>query len=256
MSAMMFTKPSSIISQAARFIINKRQPLTQFYLRPFSSGTLDHLVQVQDPTAPLSFNLTEDQKAVQELTRKFVKDEIIPRAAHHDRTGEYPWAILKMAKEVGILNAGIPEKYGGPGLSLTESCIIAEELGFGCTGIGTSLESTGLGQAPIIIFASDEQKKKYLGRLAHETDSKGNPLLAAYCVTEPGTGSDVAAIKTKAEKNADGDYVLNGSKMWITNGGVANWYFVLARTNSDPKAKPAQAFSCFIVDADSPGKLK
>uniref|UniRef100_A0A6G1SQ24 Medium-chain specific acyl-CoA dehydrogenase, mitochondrial n=1 Tax=Aceria tosichella TaxID=561515 RepID=A0A6G1SQ24_9ACAR len=203
--------------------------------------------------AYLSFELTEQQSDIKQLARKFSREEIVPKAAHHDKTMEYPWEIVKKAKEVGLLNTGIAEKYGGPGLNLTESCIVAEELGYGCAGIGTAMESNGLAQAPVILCASEEQKMKYLGRLMHETDSKGNPLMSAYCVTEPSTGSDVAAIKTRAERNADGDYILNGSKMWITNGGVANWYFVLARTHPDPKAKQSEALSCFIVEADWPG---
>lgn len=101
-------------------------------------------------------------------------------------------------------------------------------------------------QTPVILAGTPEQKKKYLGRLVEE------PLLAAYCVTEPGAGSDVAGVKTKAEKKGD-EYVLNGQKMWITNGGVANWYFVLARTNPDPKAPAGKAFTAFIVDRDTPG---
>lgn len=206
-----------------------------------------------DQRACLSFNLTEQQKDIKELVRKFSREEIVPRAAYHDKTMEYPWEIIKKAKEVGLLNTSIAEKYGGPGLSLTESCLVAEELGYGCAGIGTAMESTGLGQAPVILFGNEEQKKKYLGRLAHENDSKGNPLMCAYCVTEPSTGSDVGAIKTRAERNADGNYILNGNKMWITNGGVANWYFVLTRTNPDPKAKQSEALSCFIVEADWPG---
>lgn len=203
--------------------------------------------------AYLSFNLTEQQNDIKELTRKFVKEEIIPKASHYDKTMEYPWPIVKKAKEIGLLNTSIANKYDGPGLTLTESCIVAEELGYGCAGIGTAMESNGLAQAPVILFANEEQKKKYLGRLMNESDSNGNPLMSAYCVTEPSTGSDVASIKTRAERNADGNYILNGSKMWITNGGVANWYFVLARTSKDPKAKPSEALSCFIVDADSPG---
>lgn len=203
--------------------------------------------------AYLSFNLTEQQNDIKELTKKFVKEEIIPKAAEYDKTMEYPWPIVKKAKEVGLLNTSISTKYDGPGLTLTESCIVAEELGYGCAGIGTAMESNGLAQAPVILFGNEEQKKKYLGRLMNENDSKGNPLMSAYCVTEPSTGSDVAAIKTRAVRNADGDYILNGGKMWITNGGVANWYFVLARTHQDPKAKASEALSCFIVDADSPG---
>lgn len=201
----------------------------------------------------LSFVLTEQQSDIKELARKFAREEILPKAAQYDRTMDYPWDLVKKAKEIGLLNTSIATDYGGPGLSLTESCIVAEELGYGCAGIATAMESNGLAQAPVILFGNEEQKKKYLGRLMHENDSKGNPLMSAYCVTEPSTGSDVGAIKTRAAKNADGNYVLNGSKMWITNSGVANWYFVLARTHPDPKAKQSEALSCFIVDADSPG---
>lgn len=203
--------------------------------------------------ACLSFDLTEQQSDIKQLARKFSREEIVPRAAHHDKTMEYPWEIVKKAREVGLLNTGIAEKYGGPGLNLTESCIVAEELGYGCTGIGTAMESNGLAQAPVILCGNEDQKKKYLGRMMHESDSKGNPLMSAYCVTEPGAGSDVGSLKTRAERTKDGDYILNGSKMWITNGGVANWYFVLARTHPDPKAKQSEALSCFIVEADWPG---
>ena len=203
--------------------------------------------------AYLSFDLTEQESDIKQLARKFGREEILPKAAHHDKTMEYPWEIVKKAREVGLLNTGIAEKYGGPGLNLTESCIVAEELAYGCAGIGTAMESNGLAQAPVILSANEEQKMKYLGRLMHESDSNGNPLMSAYCVTEPGTGSDVGAIKTRAERTKDGDYILNGSKMWITNGGVANWYFVLARTHPDPRAKQSEALSCFIVEADWPG---
>lgn len=103
--------------------------------------------------------------------------------------------------------------------------------------------------SPLLVGASDEQKKKYLGRLVEE------PVVAAYCVTEPGAGSDVAGLKTKAEKKGD-EYILNGQKMWITGGGHASWYFVLARTDSDPKASAGKAFTGFIVEADSPGITK
>lgn len=203
--------------------------------------------------ARLSFNLTEQQNDIKELARKFAREEIVPVAAHYDKTMEYPWPIVKKAKEIGLLNSTISDKYGGPGLTLLESCIVAEEFAYGCAGIATAMESNGLAQSPVIIAGNEEQKKKYLGRLMYENDSNGNPLMSAYGVTEPGTGSDVSAVKTKAVKNADGDYILNGSKMWITNAGVANWFFVLARTHPDPRAKPSEALSCFIVEADSPG---
>lgn len=134
------------------------------------------------------------------------------------------------AHAVGLLNTSIPEKYGGQGLSLFDHCLVDEAVAYGCTGIGTALTANALGQAPVLLFGNEEQKKEYLGRMTKE------PVMCAYGVTEPGTGSDVNGVKTKAEKNADGDWVINGQKMWITNAGHANWFFVLARTNPDPKA--------------------
>lgn len=192
------------------------------------------------------FALTDTQKEIQDVARKFAREEIIPIAPHHDKTGEYPHEIVKKAWALGLINGHIPEDIGGMNNSVFTGCLVAEELGYGCTGIATALEATGLGQTPVIIAGNKEQQKKYLGRLLEE------PLLAAYCVTEPVAGSDVAGIKTKAEKKGD-EYILNGQKMWITNGGVANWYFVLARTNPDPKASASKAFTGFIVERDWPG---
>ena len=130
------------------------------------------------------------------------------------------------------------------GLHCLDGVIIGEELAFGCTGIMTAIEANSLAEAPVLVAGNDAQKKKYLGRMVEE------PLQAAYCVTEPGAGSDVAGIKTKAEKKGD-EWVINGNKMWITNGGVANWYFVLAKT--DPDAPAGKGFTGFIVDRDTPG---
>lgn len=180
------------------------------------------------------------------MTRKFAREEILPKAAHYDKTMEYPWEIVKKAWELGILNPHIPEDIGGPGLGIFDACLIAEEVAYACSGIMTALEGSTLATAPVVIGGSKEQQKKYLGRLLEE------PVVAAYCVTEPGAGSDVAGLKTRAEKKGD-EYILNGQKMWITNGGVANWYFVLARTDSNPKTSTNKAFSGFIVDADTPG---
>lgn len=193
-----------------------------------------------------SFALSDEQKQMQDIARKFAREEIIPVAAHHDKTGEYPWDIVKKAWSLGLLNNHIPTELGGLGLDVYTSCLIAEELAYGCTGIMTALEASGLGQTPVLLSGNDAQKKKYLGRLLEE------PLVAAYCVTEPGAGSDVNGVKTRAEKKGD-EYILNGQKMWITNGGVANWYFVLARTNPDPKAPASKAFTGFIVERDTPG---
>ncbi|XP_061775651.1 medium-chain specific acyl-CoA dehydrogenase, mitochondrial [Nerophis ophidion] len=193
-----------------------------------------------------SFEFTEQQREFQQLARKFAREEIIPYAADYDKNGEYPMPIIKKAWELGLMNSHIAEDYGGMGLSIFDNCLITEELAYGCTGVQTAIEANSLGQMPVIIAGNEEQKKKYLGRMTEE------PLMCAYCVTEPGAGSDVAGVKTRAVKKGD-EYVVNGQKMWITNGGKANWYFLLARTDSDPKCPTNKAFTGFILDADTPG---
>ncbi|MBN3287446.1 ACADM protein, partial [Polyodon spathula] len=144
------------------------------------------------------------------------------------------------------MNSHIPEKCSGIGLGIFDACLIAEEIAYGCTGVQTAIENSSLGQMSFIIAGSEQQQKKYLERMTEE------PLMCAYCVTEPGAGSDVAGIKTRAERKGD-EYIINGQKMWITNGGKANWYFLLARSDSDPKTSANKAFTGFIVDADTPG---
>ncbi|XP_045510181.1 probable medium-chain specific acyl-CoA dehydrogenase, mitochondrial isoform X3 [Colias croceus] len=198
------------------------------------------------PTTGMCFELNDEQKALQDLARKFTREEIMPVAAQYDKSGEYPWPIVKKAWEVGLMNGHVPEHCGGLNMGVFDGCLVGEELAFGCTGIMTAMEASGLGQTPVIIAGNKEQQKKYLGRLIEE------PIVAAYCVTEPGAGSDVAGVKTKAEKKGD-EWILNGQKMWITNGGVANWYFVLARTNPDPKCPASKAFTGFIVEREWAG---
>jgi len=198
------------------------------------------------PDGGISFILTETQNEYLEMAEKFTREEIMPVAAHYDRTGEYPWEVLKKAHANGLMNLHIPEEYGGMGLGTLDGCLITEKMAYGCTGIMTAIEANGLGSMPIMIAGNEEQKKKYLTRLIEE------PIMCAYGVTEPGAGSDVSAITTKAVRKGD-DYVINGQKMWITNGGVAEFYFVLARTNPDPKCPASKAFTGFIVDRDTPG---
>jgi len=194
----------------------------------------------------LNFNLTDDSLALQELARKFAREEMMPKAAHHDQTMEYPQEIFEKAWELGLVNCHIPESVGGLGLGCLDSCLIAEEMAYACTGMETAIEANSLGSMPVLVAGSEELKNEYLGRLLNE------PIQAAYGVTEPGAGSDVSAIKTKAELIGD-EYILNGEKMWITNGGVANWYFVLARTNSDPKCPASKAFTGFVVEREWEG---
>ena len=141
------------------------------------------------------------------------------------------------------MNTHIPEAYGGLGLGVVDGVIIGEETAWGCTGVSTAIEANTLAEAPVMVAGSEAQKKKYLGRMTDEF------LFAAYGVTEPNAGSDVAQVGTTAVRRGD-VYVLNGEKMWITNGSKANWYFVLAKT--DPAAGH-RGMTGFIVDADSPG---
>nr|XP_040145125.1 medium-chain specific acyl-CoA dehydrogenase, mitochondrial [Ictidomys tridecemlineatus] len=155
--------------------------------------------QKREPGLGFSFEFTEQQKEFQATARKFAREEIIPVAAEYDKTGEYPFPLIKRAWELGLINTHIPESCG----KLSSHFYVY----FLATAI----------QMPVIIAGNDQQKKKYLGRMTEE------PMMCAYCVTEPGAGSDVAGIKTRAEKKGD-EYIINGQKMWITNGGKANWY--------------------------------
>ena len=192
----------------------------------------------------IGFELSENQQAFQQLARDFSRAEIAPAAAHHDQTGKFPREILEKAWAAGLMNTHVPEDCGGLGLGTLDGAIIAEEMAWGCTGIGTAMEANMLAEMPVIVSGTEAQKKKYLGRMIEA------PLFAAYAVTEPGAGSDVAAVKTTAVRRGD-KWVINGQKMWITNGGVANWFFVLAKT--DESKGTGSAFTGFIVDADSPG---
>jgi len=192
----------------------------------------------------LNFKLTEQQIQIQQTARSFAREKILPVAAHYDKTGDFPLPLIKEAHSLGLMNTGIPESAGGLGLGVTESCIVGEELGYGCSGVGTAIAANELGQTPVILAGNDKQKKKYLGWCVEE------PISVSYGVTEPGAGSDVAGIKTKAEKKGD-KWVLNGQKMWITNCGHAKWFFVLAKT--DPNANAGKAFTAFIVESSWPG---
>ena len=191
----------------------------------------------------IGFALSEDQQAFADLARDFAENEIRPVAEHYDQTAEYPWPIIKKAHEVGLLNIHVEEKNGGLGLGATDGCIIAENLAWGCTGIGTAMEANGLALQPVIMGASEALKKKYVEPMMDA------PIMAAYAVTEPGAGSDVAAMRTKAERKGD-KYILNGSKMWITNAGVADWFFVVAYTDPEKKHR---GMTAFIVEKDWPG---
>jgi len=189
------------------------------------------------------FELSDTQKEYQKLARDFARDVMIPQAAKFDKSMDYPQEIFKQAWELGLVNSHVPESCGGMGLHCMDGVVIQEELAYACTGMQTAIEANSLASMPVIVAGSDAQKKKYLGRLVEA------PLQAAYGVTEPGAGSDVAGIRTTAVKKGN-EYVLNGSKMWITNAGRANWFFVLAKTNP---AAGHKGMTGFIVDANTKG---
>jgi len=191
----------------------------------------------------VDFRLSDEQQMLQQMARDFSKKEVVSVAAEHDRTGDFPVAVVKKAWEAGLLNTKIPEDCGGLGLGVFESCIIAEELGFGCTGITTAIEANNLAEAPLIVAGSDSLKKRFLAPMIEEFQ------MAAYCVTEPGAGSDVAGLKTTARKAGD-KYILNGTKQWITNADKADWYFVLAYTDVTAGHR---GMTGFVVPRNAPG---
>jgi acyl-CoA dehydrogenase len=188
----------------------------------------------------VDFSLTDEQKALRELAHDFAEKEIRPVAWEYDRDGTWPAEIIVKAWEVGLMNSHIPEEYGGPGASYMDGVLIEEEIGWGCSGIGTSIMCNGLAGAPVLIGGSEEVKKRYLGMLAEE------PKLASFCLTEPDAGSDVSGMRTRAVRRGD-RYVINGSKCFITNGGYADWYTVYAKTDPDAGHR---GISAFVVPRD------
>jgi len=191
----------------------------------------------------IDFQLSEEQLALQRMAREFAEKEMKPVAAKYDKGEEFPWDVIKKAFEVGFLSSSIPEEYGGGGLSTLDTVIVSEELAAGCAGMFTSIMANSLALTPIILFGTDEQKKKFLTPFTKEM------MLAAFCLTEREAGSDAGNISTTAEK-VGSEYIINGSKCFITNGGVAKLLVVFANT---AKEKGARGISAFIVPADTPG---
>src|ERR1700758_2610778 len=178
---------------------------------------------------------------MREMAHEFSEKEIRPVAWEYDRDGTWPQDIIEKAWELGLMNVHQPAEYGGPGLSFMDGVLIEEELAWGCSGIGTSLSCNGLATAPVVLAASEELKKEYIGRLSEA------PLLASFCLTEPDAGSDVSGMKTTAVRKGD-KWVINGSKCFITNGEYANWYTVYAKTDKDAGHR---GISAFIVPRDA-----
>ncbi len=190
----------------------------------------------------MEYFLTETQKEIKELARKFAVEKMKPVRAELDRTGEFPHALMKELGELGLMGVYIPEEYGGLGGGIMEMCLVVEELCRIDGAAGLCYAACGLGTYPIILGGTEEQKKKYLPRLAQGE-------LAAFAITESSAGSDASNVKTRAVR--DGDYyVLSGTKQFITNGSVAKIYTVIAATNP---AKGARGLSAFIVEDGTPG---
>jgi alkylation response protein AidB-like acyl-CoA dehydrogenase len=191
----------------------------------------------------LDYFLTPEQKMIQDLARKIAEEKMLPVRAELDEKEEFPWEVVRISAEAGLMGVSMPEEYEGFGGGILEYCLVAEELCRVCLGIATSVVASGLGAMPILLFGNPEQKKKYLPDIA-----KGRKL-AAFGLTEADAGSDAGAIRTTATRKGEG-YVLNGTKQWITNGGEAEIYSIIAMTD---RSKGPRGASALIVEKGTPG---
>ena len=183
----------------------------------------------------MDYFLTDEQKHIQMLARRIAEEKVVPIRAELDEKQEFPWSIMKACAETGLFGVSIPEEYGGIGGGTFENCIAVEELSRACLGVSVSYAASLLGAYPILIGGSEEQKKKYLPEIA------SGRKLAAFGLTEANAGSDAQGIRTEAKKVGD-EYILNGTKQWITNGGEAEIYSVVAMTDKSRGGRGATAF--------------
>jgi alkylation response protein AidB-like acyl-CoA dehydrogenase len=191
----------------------------------------------------MNYFLSEEQEMLKELCAQIAREKILPLRAELDETGEFPWEVVKVMAASDVYGVYIPEEYGGFGGGVFEMCIATEEFSRVCGGIALAFSASALGAYPILLFGSDEQKKKYLPQIA------SGEKLAAFALTEANAGSDAGAIETKAELDGD-EYVLNGTKQWITGGGEADVYTVFARSK---KGAGIRGITGLIVEKDTPG---
>ena len=191
----------------------------------------------------IDFTLTEEQEALRDMAQEFAEREMRPNAAKYDKGDLFPEEIMKKAFEAGFITSNIPAEYEGVGLGELDMAIISEELAAGCAGMFTTIMAQSLAFTPIILFGTEEQKRKFL------TPFSKKLAFASYCLTEREAGSDAGAVKTRARKEGS-EYVLNGSKCFITNGGIASLYVVFALTSPD---KGRRGMSAFIVPRDTSG---
>src|SRR5580765_8135688 len=202
------------------------------------------MATIEERTAGgVSFGLTDEQRALRDLAHDFAEREIRPKEREYDEHSTHPADVIAKAHELGLMNVHIPEAYGGLDLGAFEGMLIGEELCWGCSGIGSAIAASGLGHGPVTIAGTEEQKREWLPRVVEEG------LLTSFALTEPNAGSDVSGIQTTAVRDSD-DYILNGSKMFITNAGYASWFTVFASTD---KSKGHRGLSTFIVPGDADG---
>ena len=192
--------------------------------------------------------MTDEQQAIVEMVRSFVDNEIIPTAEEYDHEDKFPEPIVEQMKELGLFGVMIPEEYGGMGLDLTTYAMIVEELSRGWISISGIVNTHFIGSYLLMKFGTEEQKQKYLPRMAT------GEIRAAFSLSEPELGSDVQAIKTSGKKVEDGSWEINGQKMWVTNGMLSSLVFTLVKT--DPDADPRyKGMTCFICEKE-PGVEK
>ncbi len=191
----------------------------------------------------LNFNLSDDQNALRKRAREFAIKEVLPVAWMYDERDEVPLDLLKKAWEAGLMNGDIPKKYGGKGFGLVESAIVTEEIAAACPGVATSTFDNSLGMEPLFLSENEGLLEKYLPEILN------NFKLICFATSEPGMGSDVSGIRCRAKKEGD-DYILNGTKYWITNGGIADYMTVFATT--DPELKH-EGIGAFLVERDWEG---
>jgi len=191
----------------------------------------------------IDFQLSPEQQSFRDLARDFARHEIVPVAGDYDRSAEFPWPVVHKAFEVGLVYPNIPEEYGGAGIDLVSECLLREELSWGCAGISGAIGLSPLIALGLMIGGSEEQKRRYLPELIRERK------LAAYALTEPGAGSDAAAIQTRAVRHGD-DYAITGSKCFITIASEASYFLVFAKTNADD---PHRGVSAFLVPRGTSG---
>jgi alkylation response protein AidB-like acyl-CoA dehydrogenase len=189
------------------------------------------------------YEKTDEQKAILEMVRQFVDEQIIPKAEHYDGHDEFPEPIVEQMKELGLFGVTIPEEHGGMGLDLTTYAMIVEELSRGWISISGVVNTHFIGSYLLMKFGTDAQKEKFLPRMAT------GEIRAAFSLSEPELGSDVAAIKTSATKRDDGGYEINGQKMWVTNGLRSGLVFTLVRTDRDSET-PQRGMTCFICEKE------